>query len=1254
MSGHTPRGFPEQRRILPPMKHIRTLAFLLLASTALAQNDPAVVLNFKPSKDMPQLRNPSGHAVALGGMCNGIDEWTNVYYRSRQDWPGCPSMADVSQQIKSRYGEAYFKSLMETAQYMSLAGGLTRARLDYAAKEPTAFSQELADRLAANRQPVSLGMNGPAGLHRVSAYGCRKDGNQWVFRIADSNHPDDDNLEMRYDSTNHQWKTYSQGAVVTTWTSGDLIRSAVTYPIEYNQLVLMGLQGKPIAELRSQVHYSEVLPPNGAFIQKLPKAGGVILQVNPGIFSEASSPVTDFLADPQPGVLLLNQHPADIQLSMVPLREIAATGDLRLTSVRGFVQHPDGAILLVGEKVAGQAAIPSSYLSVALASLYLAGTEPFVSLDPDPENYSGPQHVRVGGLPDSVKQTPMVQAMLEADYLMKKINLGKESPKIDGFRRWCDILDEQGLQGASRMWLSPAPFEAGDYRVWRSAEGVACYFHCRPRVQAEQERLQQAGLDVAAVDEAQNQAARSFTEHYREMEEVYPAFVRLRQVFEVATLAAALREQGIHSSQLESFSAAGHATIPASYPGIGPDLTNHGLLISGGAEAAPQVATESAAPSSALSPLLQASAGSVTLRFPALERLTEKDGEGLARAAMRQEAVEALQQGDLGLVHRDCTTLLAEQSDDLDARATEATAFALENQPRKARSLLAPASSARDLALRAWVEARDDDSASAESDLQAARRLDSTSPAVLMLEVQSRLQMLDLSGAGVALRDLARVVPGHPCLPALDQQIGNLKRMEPAGARQWVMLLRQLPAQLAIALQGHDVVRILGRLENGELHAPPGLYVAERLRLALAFKALKEPEPALSAAERLVDEHPDWNSAYLARCFARMAQQAPLVDILSDMRALQTHSQPDPLSDTCRAVLGVQHFGALLPALYLVEHPQLTGADRDTLLQLAVDGSPVGPGRTFFERVQHPDQSLLRGIDLSRPNDAGQQWLLFDHLTEGMDGLQPDDPAWLFAFSVCVAPMQELSGNTRAAAPDAEQEAAYQSLINKALRLAGQESPCNELPMPAKLRSIAWLQAATETMRQSYSPDSRALAPVMATSAATTRLTSPESAGDSLESVRSQIERTAQAVDGFLTLRKEYEEARLLEIARMGGTGSAARVHFALLMLEHTVSPDTEGQCGKLANLHPGLEGSPELRHLRQGMHAMTPGQSNLEAAWNDCFSGLRTRYDVAGVDTLLEALNGPCKGQEEFLGRCRLQCRQRLQLGMLESSSDK
>jgi len=93
-----------------------------------------------------------------------------------------------------------------------------------------------------------------------------------------------------------------------------------------------------------------------------------------------------------------------------------------------------------------------------------------------------------------------VRILLDADYLMKRINLGKERTEIEGFKSWFDLLgqrEDSVGERSNRMWLAPLSAAVGDVLETRMGEGEVVYFESEVQVLTElAERLPPPSLKV--------------------------------------------------------------------------------------------------------------------------------------------------------------------------------------------------------------------------------------------------------------------------------------------------------------------------------------------------------------------------------------------------------------------------------------------------------------------------------------------------------------------------------------------------------------------------------------------------------------------------------------------------------------------------------------------------------------------------------------------------------------------------------------
>jgi tetratricopeptide (TPR) repeat protein len=133
-----------------------------------------------------------------------------------------------------------------------------------------------------------------------------------------------------------------------------------------------------------------------------------------------------------------------------------------INKVDGFIYDTrNHDLILVGQHESDRAALTLDDLVVALRSRLRYGEWPLVSLDPTSETpTTGMHRVRFAG---GIDGTAFGQAMLDADYQLKRIAMGLVEPGVDGVRTlWTRSVEgaQRGLMGgqsaiSGRFWFYP-------------------------------------------------------------------------------------------------------------------------------------------------------------------------------------------------------------------------------------------------------------------------------------------------------------------------------------------------------------------------------------------------------------------------------------------------------------------------------------------------------------------------------------------------------------------------------------------------------------------------------------------------------------------------------------------------------------------------------------------------------------------------------------------------------------------------------
>ena len=262
----------------------------------------------------------------------------------------------------------------------------------------------------------------------------------------------------------------------------------------------------------------------------------------------------------------------------------------RLTRLLGVSREgASGDVTLIGIEEPGAEAIPLDALALAMKSVWREGRVPGCSLDPDPSMPSGPQKVRVFGVPGDSR---FAKTMLEADYMMKRV-VGRTPGAPTGFDGLVDLPEairrtDTAVFTSSRFWLTPAPPGPGD--VLTSKEGGCVLFEARVRIRTEEMHTAAAGGEAGtgAAAAASSVCAKSMSERYDVLAERIPEFRRLRALFDVVTCARILRLIAPKHALLDRLADVAYvkADVPATYAGITVthQLDGHVITLMGGCE----------------------------------------------------------------------------------------------------------------------------------------------------------------------------------------------------------------------------------------------------------------------------------------------------------------------------------------------------------------------------------------------------------------------------------------------------------------------------------------------------------------------------------------------------------------------------------------------------------------------------------------------------------------------------------------------
>jgi tetratricopeptide (TPR) repeat protein len=1272
-----------------------TVLLLLLCagftSHAAGQNpsDRVIDTGFLPSKDMPAAQNKTGRFSAINGECNGMDELAQAYYQWRKQYPNAPGLADVTELVEKQKGKNYLTTVMDLATEKSMSVGGSRSNLNSAALNPTGFETEILSKLKRTGQPQSIVLAPPPGSedntpHRVTIYGAERvvtpQGERWEFKVADSNAYTEGNVDKARlvyipgsGNSLGRWSETLEGKPFKQYLGGDVIRTPISKPEVYIKLMTESMQGRPLQQIRTDLGIKQeppspsTVPRGGVSVVKDPKVGGVMVQFDPALFAEGTSEADlhalearyrAFMDKPGVTAALFRLKPEELDLHLVPLKGLADRGRTvgGLTRVRGFVQAASGELYLIGLQEAGRLPIPLDDLAVALRAVYADSLVPFISLDPDASNPAGPQRVRIGGLPPELRSTGYVRAMLEADYLMKKINLGRTQPKLAGFKRWVDILGEGSHEGTTwrnRMWLSPLSQPAGDVLVARQDGGVAVLFESHTQVQSEEMKVVNDNLAGTGETSPESEAAAGqYTSHFDELSAEFPEFARLQGVFDITKAAVALKSFGVKSPSIDALLTLKPAAVdvPVTYAGIGPEIVANGTIrVSGGATSGSRVYSRAAIVTSCLSPLLEAAghADSAHITIPAEFEVDVATAAGFKVEQYVADAHRAVEAGDLNGAMDSASAVLEIDPDHPDALSIR---VALRKYVGQIREALADCDrlvkvKPEAYATRALLRAGIGDAAGERADLAEALRLAPDSDEVKVQAVRAYMQLMDFPAAKIALAQLATQAPMHPLISSLRMQLAGLAKRTPEEAKKFLRLLTELPpdvsAVMTYAGENGDskekaivpLEELIAHIEAGEYHIPADLEIPYRARTALMIayrtKAAGSAEERAMALERveviyqkLIKEHPDRGLPHLTRAYLGAAcGEDPATIAGYIQKAAARPFTNDPLFPDFRTGLGTNRI-VELAAIEMWAASSKPGQPARVILALPL-AQAAAPNKPFLtelgtEAGAKVSVTLKMGIDrLGKLDNAAKKQALdgIMHMTKLIpDHIAEDDPvlpisSMMFAFQAILQAQLEIREGFRATA-------------FRAINFLKQDhSRVSESFLSASMMALIYPLLGILELEDSINQSRPLLREFDKSDAKLHKLA--QTPNPSPQLVRATMtEVTGKATLAFGSLEKEYQKSLLNVEQRCGPLSRTAVEMLAALVQESTSSQGTPGT--ELKKAFPQMAGTPEFTRLLAIMSKVVKGlmtDRTPEQLWTKMMSLCHTHADFEAIATYAEVL---------------------------------
>jgi hypothetical protein len=681
-----------------------------------------------------------------------------------------------------------------------------------------------------------------------------------------------------------------------------------------------------------------------------PQVGGVHLHYDPNAL-EARSPEQSSRMLAELGAATAGRKQGFVirsggrqRLAVVSLRDALASGRLGLARIRGYVLAGDD-LLLLGDADPALPPIPLDVAAALARAIWKQGQFPYVSLDPDPADFAGPQKARIGNLPAELEDSRLTQVLLDADYEMKRIMLGESVLDIPGFRSFVDLIQRGGGFGRSgetmtRNWLYPVQSGVGEVVVTDGDAGrQAVLFDSR--VQVLSERLKRVGdylEGTGDLDPLEEEAARQFTLHYDAIAAHRPVFRDLAAVFDVAKLCAVLRARKVQHSLLDRLAArpVARVEVARSYRGIGPKLiAGTTVVVSGGAIARQRVPEAAFVSASAAAPALAAAPGAtIDLDLPSTvdidaARARDVDAElAFTRGVERWSALDYA--GALTQLDR----ALTDDPELIEARVYRSLVRFGLGQLAEARADIDVATAAAPclLGFRALLETYTGELDAALADAERAESACPQEDAVLLWTATVRMHALRLEEAEATVQRLLQRAPLDRDAYTLLTMLDVLYRLGPERARARVAAMIAVPVPVMEAMaRGTELhrqfdfagaEREFARCAELAGAQPPaagspaaGFHARERCMVGRAIAvegfgrmfAKVDPQRAQAATaaarqrwQELVDLHPDWPTPKLFMVRSGAGGEA----VRTFEEALKAGALRDPLLDELELTVG--------------------------------------------------------------------------------------------------------------------------------------------------------------------------------------------------------------------------------------------------------------------------------------------------------------------------------------------------------------
>ena len=1249
---------------MPSMRRI--VGLLLLAAPSALGQAPSVVVDtgYRPALDGFATDNAAGSGAAALGACGGISALNASWYAATQ--PGGAerrTLAQVTRPILERKGAAYLNEIAAIAQAVEgrvnpLFDGDGRGTLDRVVhrmqREPSALV------------PIVLtGSSARAVPHRMDVYAVDRDASgRLSLRVSDPDfgsyvsgdpaHTKGPPPEVRltWDPSAARWQRWVGGHLAETFVGSGVLPTPAATSGRLRALVDLAEQGVAPATIRERLGLPKVRSIDDLHVEakKDPEVGGVFVHFDASALAALSeserqaldAQLTAFLAEPGAGALSLRVGSTVAHLHRVPLRSLLDPGMTTvgpLTRLRGYVRDPSGELSLLGEVEPGRPAIPLDVLTVALGAAR-RGRDPYVSLDMDPRDPSGPQRVRIGGLPDAHRRSAFVSTLLEADYEMKRMGLGRRATSVAEMRSYVDLVAERGApQGelGSRFWMTLAPSTMGDLLETRTTAGDVLLVTAHVLVRTERMASAERGIAGAPPDPAAEEMAARMTAAYPSLALELEPLYRLQGLFEAAAVCGLLQLRGVRSDALDQLERRAVAVIevPDSYPGIGPVPVGSGsLTVSGGVRVATRMSAASVASTDALASVAASGPGAVAVALPR-ELLVSGDAalgldvEEALQAATSDVAAERFDEAAVRLGR-----VLQADPEHPEALANTAILHYLQGRHAEARAAIDRALPRAPWlrGLRGVLAAASGDQAAAQADADASGRDEPDDEAVAGWNALTRLALVDLPGAEGDLERLVRLAPRSPMVGPLRSTLRTLRRLGPEEAEKRMRTTLAMPPSIGLTLsRGTAAIltdpkaatalleRVLGDAEASPNPAVRDYDAASRARFGLvlaAFMASKQGpisvERARLHAEALAAKHPERAGGHLALAMASIAARAPGLEVASHVKAALGCRGDDPVLEDIGIALGARRVTASL-GLFLWTEMSERGLDAAPLLAVlggAFAGEPGGDVVGALAAI--PELDVL---DLRRK--------VLESGAHGVPRLDQWLPALrLVAHNVGAATVEDavlasLVTETFGLYLEVEADLGTPEHVLSAARdleraLAGFEGPSGVEAQVARSRAGAWQRAAQALiLRAGQGPSAEGRA-------ADRKLRESRKSGDAAEQ-RQALGAVADALD---RMRVQSRDAVAAGRKAFAGSLMGAGIDLVLAIGQQWATGELD-QGLSLDGLTAEARASAEARRVHSAMDAMRTGmyvEASVSEAGARMAESLHSEVDRQAALALLEA----------------------------------